>query len=107
MVDKVATPAEVFIVYFDGERLHEYLKLAKQLRSAGLRVELYAESKKISQQLKYADRRGHQVAIVAGRREFESDSCQLKNLRSGDSQEVSLSDGTNQLVAAIRRQLAR
>jgi histidyl-tRNA synthetase len=107
VVDKVATPAEVFIVYFDGERLHEYLKLAKQLRSAGLRVELYAESKKISQQLKYADRRGHQVAIVAGRREFESDSCQLKNLRSGDSQEVSLSDGTNQLVAAIRRQLAR
>jgi histidyl-tRNA synthetase len=105
MVDKIATPAEVFVVYFDGERLHDYLQLAADLRNAGLRVEFYSDPKKISQQLKYANRRGHRLAVIAGSREFESATCQLKNLGSGDSQAVSLADGPGELVAAIRRQL--
>ena len=106
MVDKIATHAEVFVVYFDGERLHDYLQLAADLRNAGLRVEFYSDPKKISQQLKYANRRGHRLAVIAGSREFESATCQLKNLDSGDSQAVSLADGPAELVAAIRRQLA-
>ncbi len=106
MVEKASTPAEVFIVYFDAERLNDYLKLAADLRAAGLRVELYGEPKKIGQQLKYADRRGHRLAVVAGSREFESGTCQLKDLRSGQSLALSLVGGPGELVATIRKQLA-
>ncbi len=106
MVEKASTPAEVFIVYFDAERLNDYLKLAADLRAAGLRVELYGEPKKIGQQLKYADRRGHRLAVVAGSREFESGTCQLKDLRSGQSLALSLVGGPDELVATIRKQLA-
>ena len=42
------------------------LQLARQLRSAGLGVELYPEAKKLGQQLKFADRRGFQVVENGG-----------------------------------------
>ena len=65
MIDKVSTPAPVLIAYFDKNRLHDYLKLAASLRRAGIAVELFPEPKKLGQQLKYADRRGFRVALIA------------------------------------------
>ena len=72
MIEKVSTPAPVFIPYFDKNRLHDYIKLAAALRAAGLGVEIFPEPKKLGQQLKYADRRGFRVALVAGDNEFEA-----------------------------------
>ena len=60
--------ADILIVYFDPERSDDYLQLARQLRLSGLRVEMYVEPKKIGQQLKYANRRGHRLAVIAGSR---------------------------------------
>jgi histidyl-tRNA synthetase len=105
MVPQSSTTAEVFIAYFDAGRLHEYLRLASQLRAAGLRVEVYPEPKKLGVQLKYADRRGFRVALIAGESEFAAGQAQVKNLATGDSQTVSLTD-LNQLTIAIRAILA-
>ena len=52
LIERVNTPAPIFIPFFDATRLHDYLALATQLRSAGLGVEVYAEAKKLGQQLK-------------------------------------------------------
>ncbi|MEK6248712.1 MAG: histidine--tRNA ligase [Planctomycetales bacterium] len=106
LMERTATPAEVFIVFFDADRLGDYLRLAAQLRESGLGVELFDEPKKLGQQLSYADRRGHQVAVIMGSQEFESETCQLKDLRNRDSIEVSLADGPSQLIAAIRQRIA-
>ncbi len=46
------------------------------------RVEVYPEPKKLGQQLKYADRRGFRIALIAGQREFDAGTCQLKHLAS-------------------------
>lgn len=100
-----STPAPVLVTYFDGERLHDYLRLARQLRSAGLGVELYPEAKKLGQQLKFADRRGFQVAIIAGDQEFERQVCQVKDLKTGESQDASLADGAVAVIAEIKRRL--
>ncbi len=90
LIEAVATPAQVFIPYFDPARLHDYLKLAAQLRSAGLAVEVYPEPKKLGQQLKYADRRGFPIALIAGEREFAAGNCQLKHLASGKALDAPL-----------------
>ncbi|HVA50512.1 MAG TPA: histidine--tRNA ligase [Pirellulales bacterium] len=90
MLTKVTTPAEVLVVYFVAERLHDYLRLAARLRAAGLGVEVYPEAKKIGQQLKYADRRGFKVAVIAGEDELAAGNCQIKNLASGESTTVPL-----------------
>ena len=42
------------------------------------------------------------VAVIAGANEFAAQTAQLKNLQSGESEEVSLSEGTVALVARIR-----
>ncbi len=105
MLEPVRTPAPVLVAYFDKERLHDYLKLAQQVRAFGIGVELYPEPKKLAAQLKYADSRGFRVALIAGTRELDAGTCQVKDLARKTSQEVSLNDGGSALVAAIRAAL--
>ena len=101
MIEPVATPAEVFIAYFDKSRLHSYLALAARLRAAGLGVEVYPEPKKLGQQLKYADRRGHRVAIIAGENEFAAGTVQLKDLRAASQQDIAV-EPVAAFVAAVK-----
>ena len=84
MIEKVSTPADVLIAYFDAARLHDYLRLAAAVRAAGLGVELFPEPKKLGQQLKYADRRGFRVALIAGQDEFARGVCQVKDLQHAE-----------------------
>ena len=102
LIPRESAPAPVFIAYFDRERLHDYLRLAARVRACGLGVEVYPEPKRLGQQLKYADRRGFRVALVAGAQEFSSGTCQVKDLRSRSSQEVSLDEQATHVVTAIR-----
>ncbi len=102
MIEKVATPAPVLIPYFDKARLHDYLKLAAAVRSSGIGVEVYPEPKKLGQQLKYADRRGFRVALIAGDNEFESNTCQIKDLQTGTQQDVPLEADAASVIAAVK-----
>ena len=93
MIEKVSTPAPVFIPFFDKDRLHDYLRLAAALRAAGIGVEVFPDPKKLGQQLKYADRRGFRVALIAGGNEFQAGVCQVKDLQTGAKQDVPLASG--------------
>ncbi len=105
MLPKVSTPAEIFIPYFDAARLHDYLRLAAKLRAAGFGVEVFPEPKKLGQQLKYADRRGFRVALVAGENEFVAGNIQVKNLATTTSEIVSLSAEATELIATLNKLL--
>ena len=93
---------------FDGNRRNDYLKLAAQLRAAGLGVELYPEPKKLGKQLQYADRQGFAAALILGDAEFTAGQCQVKNLASGESANVPY-DGADAgaLASEIRRLIQR
>lgn len=106
MLAKVRTPAPVLIPFFDRERLADYLALAAQIRAAGIGVEVYPDPKKLGQQLKYADSRGFAMAVIAGENEFAAKTVQLKNLQSGESEQLSVAEGTEDLVARIQSVLA-
>jgi histidyl-tRNA synthetase len=84
-LEKISTPAEIFVPYFVADRLGDYLKLAANLRRAGFNVEVYPEAKKLGQQLKYADKRGFAYAVVIGEDEFAQGICQLKNMKTGET----------------------
>jgi histidyl-tRNA synthetase len=101
MVEKISTPAPVFIPYFEKDRLHDYLRLAAALRSAGIGVEVFPDPKKLGQQLKYADRRGFRVALIAGGDEFQSGVCQVKDLQTGTKQDVPLEP--DKIIEAVNR----
>jgi histidyl-tRNA synthetase len=104
-IDRVATPAPVLLAYFVESRLVDYVRLASQLRAAGIGVELYPDAKKLGQQLKYADRRGFLIAIIAGDDEFNARQCQIKNLATGISVTAPLDPDAQGVVAAIRQML--
>ncbi len=101
LVQKVSTPAAVFIPYFDANRLHDYLRLAAQIRALGVGVEFYPEPKKLGQQLKYADRRGFRLAVIAGENEFSAGTCQIKDLATGQSITVALAATPKAIVEQL------
>jgi histidyl-tRNA synthetase len=101
VLEKVSTPAPVFIPFFDKGRLHDYLRLASAIRASGIGVEVYPEPKKLGQQLKYADRRGFRVALIAGENEFNSGVCQLKDLKRAEQREVPLANDFAVLIDAV------
>jgi histidyl-tRNA synthetase len=107
MLPKASTPAEVFIPFFDAAHLADYLKLAAQLRAAGFGVEVFTDAKKLGQQLKYADRRGFRVALVAGENEFTADTIQVKNLATAESQSVPLDREATHVIAALEKVINR
>ena len=91
MIDKVKTPADILLVYFEKDQLNKYLAIAADLRQAGWAVEVFPDAKKLGKQLKYADVRGFQYALIAGGDELQRDVCQIKNLQTGESVEYPLS----------------
>lgn len=106
MLERVGTPAPVFIPFFDAGQIDQYLALAGRLRAAGFGVEVYPESKKLGQQLKYADRRGFRVALIMGEDEFAGDTCQVKDLATGEKSSLSVADDACQLIEYLERLLA-
>lgn len=97
--------ADVFIPYFEADRLDDYMELASVLRRFGVSVELYPEAKKLGQQLKYADQRGYRIAVIAGKDELDRGTCQVKNLSAKISTETTWKDDPAPLLSAIKNLL--
>lgn len=100
-VDESAAAAAVFIPLFVADRATDYLELATRLRAAGLTVELYPEARKLGAQMKYADRRGHRLAIVIGDNEWEAGTAQVKVMDTATSQEIRLDDIVERCIALL------
>ena len=105
LIEKTATTAPVFLVFFDAAGYANYLRISTALRRAGIGCELYPEPKKLGVQLKYADRRGFRLALIAGEEEFGRGVIQIKDLASGNKTEVQTGEDFKPLIAALREQL--
>jgi histidyl-tRNA synthetase len=74
----------VVVTVMDRERMADYQAMAAELRSAGIRAEVYlGNPKNFGNQLKYADKRGSPVAIIEGGDEKARGVVQVKDLILG------------------------
>lgn len=89
LLKEISATAPIFVPYFDEGHRDNYLKLASNLRAAGLGVEVYPEPKKLGAQLKYADQKGFTLAIIAGETEWQEGRVQVKTLATKQSDDVS------------------
>ncbi len=80
--DLANAPADVLVLPMT-ESAAPAVALAEELRSAGLRVQLYGEQKKFKQKLSYADKLGVPYAVLLGEDEISQGKCALKDMRSG------------------------
>lgn len=91
--------APIYVTVFDDASLLESLKLASELRQAGLKVTSHlAPSDKLQKQFKHADRLGAKFVVVLGPDEVKNSQVTLKNLASSDQQTV----GRDQVAETLR-----
>ncbi len=82
-LDKTAD-GPVVVTVMDKDRMADYQGMVAELRSAGIRAEVYlGNPKNFGNQLKYADKRGSAVAVIAGGDEFDKGVVQIKDLILG------------------------
>lgn len=92
MLEDSSAPCDAFVPMLEKDRDADYLALAADLRRAGVGALMYPEPRKLGAQLKYATRRGFRYAVIAGGREFEAGTVQVKDLDEGTSVEVARGD---------------
>ncbi len=78
--------ADVLVTIWSEETAAESLKLAQELRSAGLRVTLYPDADKLGKQIKYADSIKVPFVCVLGESEIADGTVTIKNMKTGDQQ---------------------
>jgi histidyl-tRNA synthetase len=91
-------PAEVQtgtkVLFFnlgDAESRAAY-KLVQSLRSKGIAAELFHENSKFDKQFKYADKKQIPYAVIIGSKELLENSVVIKNLLTGDQQNLTNSE---------------
>ncbi|MEJ7218362.1 histidine--tRNA ligase [Staphylococcus gallinarum] len=86
---------DLFIVTM-GEQADRYaVKLLNDLRKQGVRADKDYLSRKIKGQMKQADRLNANYTIVVGDQELENDKINVKNMQTGESEEITLSEIVN------------
>ena len=95
--------------------------MARELRAAGIRAETYVGTKRVPDQLKYADRRGAAIAVIEGSDERAKGEVTLKDLALGSEMAKTIESRADwvkdrpaqksvsraALVAEVRAMLAR
>ena len=101
--DLAGANADVLVTVWDEESLQASLALARELRAAGLRAELYPEADKLGRQLKYASSRGVPFVAVAGPDERARGEVALKDMRTGEQRTAP----ANEAGRVVREALGR
>jgi histidyl-tRNA synthetase len=118
-VDAVSGP--VVILAMDKERVGDYNSMARTLRDAGIRTEMYLGTSGMKAQMKYADRRGAPCVVIQGGDELARGEVTIKDLIEGDRLSGEIADNQawregrpaqfsvaeSELVEAVRSVLAR
>ena len=69
----------VIICAFDRALMGDYFTMASELRAAGIRTEVFIGAGNVTKQMKYADRRGAEIAILMGEDEKSKSEITLKD----------------------------
>lgn len=84
MFPEAVSDCDVFVVNFPKVPPSAALRLAAQMRSQGLRVEMYPEAPKLKKQFGMAQKMGAKVVALIGPDELANNEVRLKNLSSSE-----------------------
>jgi histidyl-tRNA synthetase len=96
-----AVAAEVMVTLFDDDGVGSSLQLARDLRTAGVSVEVYPELDKLGKQFKYASTRGIPFVTVMGADERAAGQVTIKNMVSGEQTSVERENAASWLTTAL------
>lgn len=90
--DEVQIGTEVLFFNLGEKEAQAAYRLMQQLRSVGLRCELFHEALRMDKQFKYAEKRNIRFIIIIGSKELEENTCTIKNIQTGKQESASLTD---------------
>ena len=82
----------VVVTVMDKETRPELMALVAELRSAGIRAELYMGDSAMKAQLRYADARGARLVVIEGEDERAAGVVTLKDLQLGAEKSAEIED---------------
>ena len=82
----------VYLAPMDDAARPVAMKLATQLREAGIRAEYDLADRTFKSQMKYADKLGTDYLLVLGSNELAEQKAQLKNMKSGEQRPIRLDE---------------
>lgn len=88
------------VANFDADSMTGMLPVLRQLREANVPSELYPESTKLAKQFKYADAKGIPYVLLQGSEERAANQYKLKDLRTGQEQQLPLAEVIGLLTAS-------
>lgn len=83
---------DVLFVNFGDEEQKYIMPLATELRSNNISVEVYPKKAKMQKQMSYADAKGAKFVVMIGDNEMKSGAVRVKNMSSGDQQDMPFED---------------
>ncbi|MBA4799277.1 MAG: histidine--tRNA ligase [Rhizobiales bacterium] len=104
--DEVPGPVLVTVMDGDVESMGRYQRFTQQLRTEGIRAEMYQGNwKKFGNQLKYADRRSAPIAIIQGGDERAQGVVQIKDLIEGKRLSGEITDNAEWREARVAQEV--
>lgn len=92
LVPENVTNSMVLVTQQDPSFCSDYLKMAGQLRRAGLNTEVILEPWKFKKQMKYANSIGVPLVVIMGEKEKTAGQVVIKDMRSGEQHTVAADD---------------
>ncbi|MBO5717332.1 MAG: histidine--tRNA ligase [Alistipes sp.] len=90
--EELACSTKVFFVNLGENEQMASMRIITELRNKGVAAEIYHESAKMKKQMEYANRRGIPYVVIIGSNELERRVATLKDMRSGEQQELSFEE---------------
>ena len=87
---ELQSTTQLLFATFGAAELHYALGWAKQLRARNIAVEVYPEPTKMKKQIGYADDKQIPFVAIVGGNEMETNTVMLKNMATGEQQQVTL-----------------
>jgi histidyl-tRNA synthetase len=94
------TVTKALIVNFEESLAPEYLKMASELRNAGVNTVLYFETADLKKQLSYASDKGIAFAIMYGANEAKEGMVVVKDLEKGTQEKVKVTEVTQAVLVS-------
>ena len=86
---------KILLIAMEASYLHLAHSIARDLRDQGLMVEVYPDITKLKKALSYANSKGHSFSLIIGESEYASKTVMLKNMTSGEQQQVAIEKVVN------------
>lgn len=83
---------EVIILHFDDDSFNHGVELLLEMRTKGIKCEIYPDQSKIKKQINYANKLEAPFSLIIGSDEIQSKKYALKNMVSGEQKTLTIEE---------------